>query len=535
MRRRAAHLRTIHGGRTGGAVLCAALLMMVAAPALATTIFFDDMPGNGSPVLNGYSGFNWQAFAFLDGVNSLQNPSGYGAGVVSPNNVVYVGEFAHALVYGPVFNLNSAYLTAAWNDNLSVRAIGSLLGETLYDNTYVLSAGAPTLVNFDYLGIDKVEMFSVAGGTHHSGYASSGVQWLMDNLVINATPSPTATPTATPTDTSTSTPTETDTPTLTPTDTSTTTPTDTATNTPTPTATNTPTRTATLPPHDSVVVPHRPLTVHLRKATTLTKTVRIKVVNADILPAPETPGHTIRLIASDGDCPEATVSGLPHFISRKAGDLGDSILLAGGKTATAKVTLHISPPAFTSFNHITPRRCTLQFSVTSPGNSDPVPGNNTLPVELNVIDHNDPEQTATHEGFLKSLSPLKFTIGKRKTSATKSSHPTAANGDILPIPEDPGDPLTVTPNDGDCPVGTVGVVDMDTMTSGTQNPVMVKGGKTKRGKLPVTVHSTSVITTNKKSPTRCIATVTLTGPGSDTDGTNNSSKLVIDVYDKNDF
>ena len=228
------------------------------------------------------------------------------------------------------------------------------------------------------------------------------------------------------------------------------------------------------------------------------------------------------------------MTGPPHFVS-KAGNLGDSILLAGGKTAAAKVTLHIFPSSVTGFNHITPTRCTLQFSVTSPGASDPVPGNNSVPVELNVIDDTDTEQTAVHENFLRSLPPLTVRIRKHKASAAKSRRPAVINADILPTPEDPGDPLTVTPHDGNCPAGTLGVVDMDTTMSGTQNPVTVKGGMPKRGKLPVTVHSASVLTTNKKSPTRCIATVTVAGPGGDTDATNNTSTLVIDVYDKNDF
>ena len=306
------------------------------------------------------------------------------------------------------------------------------------------------------------------------------------------------------------------------------------TDTPTETPTNTPTPTATLSLHDSVVLPPRPLTVHLRGATPLTKTVRITVVNADIIPSPETPGHTITLTASDGDCPAGTVSGSPHFTSR-AGNLGDSIVLAGGRSATAKVTLNIPPSAFTSFNHLTPTRCTLQFSVTSPGNSDPVPANNTVPMELNVIDHTDPEQTAVHENFVNSLWPLTLTVPSGRPSATRTRHPTVRNADILPIVENPGDSLTVTGSDGTCPAGTLGLPDMDTTMPGAQNAVTVNGGRAKSGRLSVTASSALVTTTNKKSPTRCIATVTVTGPGGDTDATNNTTKLVIDVYDKNDF
>jgi len=225
--------------------------------------------------------------------------------------------------------------------------------------------------------------------------------------------------------------------------------------------------------------------------------------------------------------------GTPHFTKMRA-DVGDSILLAGGTSATAKVALRLSATAFTGFNHFTPTRCTLQFTVTSPGNSDPAPGNNTVPVELNVIDHTDAEQQVRHESFAKSLAPLTLTINDNKPSATKNSHPTVGNGDILPTPEDPGDALTVTANAATCPSIVVGAPDMDSRMSGPQNPVTVKGGKIKSGTLPVTA-SMAITTPSKKSPTRCIATVTVAGPGGDTDGTNNTTKLVIDVYDKHDF
>lgn len=78
-----------------------------------------------------------------------------------------------------------------------------------------------------------------------------------------------------------------------------------------------------------------------------------------------------------------------------------------------------------------------------------------------------------------------------------------------------------------CPAGTVGVV----------NPAsaMVKGGATTTTTLPVQVQSTGISTPNKLSPYRCVATVSATGPGGDTVGTNNTTQLVIDVLDKNDY
>src|SRR5262249_39790818 len=153
----------------------------------AAVLTFDDLPGDGSSP-NTYGGVKWpQAWGVLDAVSygAGNGPNGYTAGMVSANNVAYVGEGADALITsitaGTKFNFNSAYLTAAWEDGLPVRVIGSFLGATLYDNTYTLSASAPTLINFGYTGVDSVEMVITGPGTHHAGYASSGTQWLMDN------------------------------------------------------------------------------------------------------------------------------------------------------------------------------------------------------------------------------------------------------------------------------------------------------------------------------------------------------------------
>jgi hypothetical protein len=75
----------------------------------------------------------------------------------------------------------------------------------------------------------------------------------------------------------------------------------------------------------------------------------------------------------------------------------------------------------------------------------------------------------------------------------------------------------------------------DKDTAGQQNTVTVEGGKASTGKLPVTATAAGFTTANKKSPARCVATVSVAGPGGDTDVSNNTGKLVIDVYAKNDF
>lgn len=158
----------------------------------ATLITFDDLTDNGSgtPIANGYAGLNWNNFYVLNTVD-YGVPSGYLAGMVSANNVAFNAYGNEAIISDSVFTLNSAYLTAAWNDNLQVEVKGYNGVNLLYDNTYTLSSTAPTLINFNYVGVDDVT-FDSSGGTQNPNYAGSGPHFAMDNMTINATAVPEA-------------------------------------------------------------------------------------------------------------------------------------------------------------------------------------------------------------------------------------------------------------------------------------------------------------------------------------------------------
>jgi subtilase family serine protease len=133
----------------------------------------------------GYDALNWSNYYVVNGV--LATNTGYHAGVVSPSNVVYNGDGNAAYIYNnATFNFISAYLTAAWNDNLQVEVLGYLGTETApaYSNTYTLSATAPTLINFNYLGLSEVYFVS-SGGTLHTGYNGSGTEFAMDNMTVS--------------------------------------------------------------------------------------------------------------------------------------------------------------------------------------------------------------------------------------------------------------------------------------------------------------------------------------------------------------
>ena len=125
-----------------------------------------------------------------------RNPSGYGAAMVSVAKVAYnPGGAPASISSSSPFALFSAYLTAAWNDNLQVEVQGYNGTALVYDNKYLLSATTPTLVRFNYVGVTSVNFFS-SGGTPHLGYTGSGTQFAMDNLNVHVTPNPPSAPPA---------------------------------------------------------------------------------------------------------------------------------------------------------------------------------------------------------------------------------------------------------------------------------------------------------------------------------------------------
>jgi hypothetical protein len=335
---------------------------------------------------------------------------------------------------------------------------------------------------------------------------------------------------STPTATATLASTTTLTPTPPVTATSTPVPTDVPTDVPTPE----PTVTAALPLHDSVVFPLKPRTYIIATGTTsIRDTIRVRVLNADIPPTTEVGGHTIRLDVASSDCP-AGLAGTPDFGSRATGP-SNVISVAAGKRRTARVPLTIESGAFASFNRKAPARCTLTLTATVDGSLDPTPDNAVATIEVNVFDANIPEGTDRHESLVNSVAPVKIKLHGDTPTTAKRVKAIVVNADILPAPDTVADAITVTAGDGDCPSGTVGVVDFDNAAAGAQNTALVNGGQARSGVLALAIDSAGFLSPNAKSPARCSATLTATGPGGDTEGGNNVTGLVIDVFDQGDF
>ncbi len=155
------------------------ILLAASWSAKGDTLTFESFsPGQdwvGVP--NGYGGLQWNNFGVICGACQSVN-SGYHAAPVSPANVVFNlhGSPASISVSSNVFDLNSAYLTAALNldSTVQVRVQGFLGATRLYDTTNVVNKYAPAFVNFNYVGVDRVT-FST----------TPSVQFAMDDLDVS--------------------------------------------------------------------------------------------------------------------------------------------------------------------------------------------------------------------------------------------------------------------------------------------------------------------------------------------------------------
>ena len=156
----------------------------------ASTLTFDDI-GIGGSIPNGYGGLQWSPAAHY--LAWSDNPaffagSGYANGVVSGAYVAYNSDDQVISAFGPTFDFNSVYLTAAWNTGLNSTVTGQLGMTTLYSQTVVVNTTAPTLFAFNYLGIDRVT-FSSFGGISDlfPQFGDEGNHFVIDNMTINET------------------------------------------------------------------------------------------------------------------------------------------------------------------------------------------------------------------------------------------------------------------------------------------------------------------------------------------------------------
>ena len=166
--------------------------MALPAIAQAQLINFDDIGACGTasvPLL--YHGFTWNNFFVYQ--SSCAPASGYANGVVSTPNVAYngYGNLASVSSLNP-FTFTSVYMTAAWNNGLTVTVNGYDASNNVIDNTsFVLSTLGPTNEVFNWTGVYSVDF--IGSGGVNPGYSGSGTHIAFDNMLMNnatVTPEP---------------------------------------------------------------------------------------------------------------------------------------------------------------------------------------------------------------------------------------------------------------------------------------------------------------------------------------------------------
>ena len=170
------------------------LFALPMCPTYGIVVTFDDISvdANGIHITNAYSGLVWSNFGVLNAVDVYDDfgSNGYFYGMLTSSNVAYNGFGSPAEIdsAGTNFNLLDAFLTGAWNSNLNVSVQGFSGGALLYATTVVVSATQPTLVDFNYLNVDRV-LFDSFGG-QDAGFIGHGAQFAMDNITIEFVPEP---------------------------------------------------------------------------------------------------------------------------------------------------------------------------------------------------------------------------------------------------------------------------------------------------------------------------------------------------------
>ena len=152
---------------------CACFVFAAYHAAGATIYTFDDVsPVEYTMIQDGYGGLQWDNFFIENGLNA----PGFLKGTVSSPNVAFDGLGKPASIRSAdPFTLESAYFTSVYVPAQQIRAQGFTRGFQTYDHTFTVNNTAPTLIDFNYVGIDQVT-FTIL--------TSPGGIFAMDNLVV---------------------------------------------------------------------------------------------------------------------------------------------------------------------------------------------------------------------------------------------------------------------------------------------------------------------------------------------------------------
>lgn len=174
---------------------------------------------------------------------------------------------------------------------------------------------------------------------------------------------------------------------------------------------------------------------------------------------------------------------------------------------------------------------------------DPV--NNIVCAE---VDHLSPFVIAAaiptnHDSAVLPIAPVKINIGASGVAVTKNLKVKVQNADLT---ETPGHSIQLSVSGSTCPTSLLRdaanqpvTIDFDPKSPAVGDTITVAGNKVKVATIPLRAVAADYTSPNAKSPVRCTLTFTATsidaGPVAETNPSNNTISVPIDVIDKSDF
>lgn len=169
--------------------LVAAIALCVATSSpLTAQVTFEGLVDRAS-VPAGVDGFQWNNFYALDGPAYFEQASGF-ARVANATSSTMIGynAFGGAADFSSAswFNLTSAWLAAAWRNDLLLDVFGfDSNGQQIASAQYTLQL-APQQISFNFAGVSRVQ-FVASGGTN-AGLLGDGTHFGIDNIATNTVP-----------------------------------------------------------------------------------------------------------------------------------------------------------------------------------------------------------------------------------------------------------------------------------------------------------------------------------------------------------
>jgi YVTN family beta-propeller protein/cysteine-rich repeat protein len=274
---------------------------------------------------------------------------------------------------------------------------------------------------------------------------------------------------------------------------------------------------------DAVVSPIKPIKLTIPTGDPFaSKTLKVKVLNTD------SEDRSVLILANSTNC------GSSYAVADFGAGPQAPVTIAAGKSVKGSVVVTAVPNSLFQPNYEAPIRCT--FTVTAYANPeqftiDSNPSNNVSTFDVDILDEGQPEMSVVHDTTIAAVKPLKLTIKDGSLSAAKTAKFKAGNADYLPTPEPAAShSVSIVALDGDCPAASAGTPTIDGGATAD-----IEGGADAKGEVTMTLPAAGASSASKRSPARCVATVTANGPPGDMTPANNTATIQIDVVDYNDF